>query len=121
MYTCTLNIISCGLVYNCRYPQYTLPAQDERYPESDLLEALQLTVEEADKCQMVAQQPGQGDMRYCYQTELLLDSSWRFLAPRCMSQVRTRGANTKYRLIVEEADKCQMVAQQLCSSQGKVT
>ena len=25
-------------------------------PESDLLEALQLTVEEADKCQMVAQQ-----------------------------------------------------------------
>ena len=56
MYTCTLNIISCGLVYNCRYPQYTLPAQDERYPESDLLEALQLTVEEADKCQMVAQQ-----------------------------------------------------------------
>ena len=31
-------------------------ARDERYPESDLLEALQLTVEEADKCQMVAQQ-----------------------------------------------------------------
>merc|ERR1719285_1275493 len=33
-----------------------LKCRAERYPESELLEALQLTVEEADKCQMVAQQ-----------------------------------------------------------------
>ena len=31
-------------------------AGDNKYPESELLEALQLTVEEAEKCQMVAQQ-----------------------------------------------------------------
>ena len=30
LYTYTLNIISYAHVYNCRYPQYTLPAQDQR-------------------------------------------------------------------------------------------
>ena len=45
-------------------------------------------------------------MRYC----CLLASSWRFLAPHCMSQVGTRGADTKYRLIAEE---CQLFVNQL--------
>ena len=69
-------------------------AREERYPESELLEALQLTVEEADKCQMVAQQ-------------------------LCSSQgkVRTRGADTKYRLTVEEL---QLFANQLETLPAKV-
>merc|ERR1719356_1642834 len=55
-------------------------ARDNKYPESELLEALQLTVEEADKCQMVAQQ---------------LCSN--------KGKVRTRlGADAKYRLTLEE-------------------
>ena len=55
-------------------------AQSNKYPESELLEALQLTVEEADKCQMVAQQ---------------LCSN--------KGKVRTRlGADAKYRLTLEE-------------------
>ena len=56
---------------------------ERKYPASELLEALQLTVEEADKCQMVAHQ-------------------------LCTTQgkVRTRlgGADAKYRLTVEELE-----------------
>jgi len=71
-------------------------AREHKYPESELLEALQLTVEEADKCQMVAQQ-------------------------LCNNQgkVRTRlGAEAKYRLTVEEL---QLFANQLETLPAKVS
>jgi len=71
-------------------------ASDNKYPESELLEALQLTVEEAEKCQMVAQQ-------------------------LCNNQgkVRTRmGADAKYRLTLEEL---QLFANQLETLPAKVT
>ena len=72
-------------------------AMDNKYPESELLEALQLTVEEADKCQMVAQQ-------LC----------------SVQGKVRTRlGADTaKYRLTLEEL---QLFANQLETLPAKVT
>ena len=71
-------------------------AQNNKYPESELLEALQLTVEEADKCQMVAQQ---------------LCSS--------KGKVRTRlGADAKYRLTLEEL---QLFSNQLETLPAKVT
>ena len=71
-------------------------AQTNKYPESELLEALQLTVEEADKCQMVAQQ---------------LCSS--------KGKVRTRlGADAKYRLTLEEL---QLFSNQLETLPAKVT
>ena len=71
-------------------------ASDNKYPESELLEALQLTVEEADKCQMVAQQ---------------LSS--------VKGKVRTRlGADAKYRLTLEEL---QLFANQLETLPAKVT
>merc|ERR1719410_2557900 len=72
-------------------------ASDNKYPESELLEALQLTVEEADKCQMVAQQ---------------LSS--------VKGKVRTRlGADTaKYSLTLEEL---QLFANQLETLPAKVT
>ncbi len=38
-------------------------ATERRYPESELLEALQLTVEEAEKCQTVANQLGNKKVR----------------------------------------------------------
>ena len=70
-------------------------ALDNKYPESELLEALQLTVEEADKCQMVAQQ--------------LCNNK----------KVRTRlGADAKYRLTVEEL---QLFANQLETLPAKVS
>ena len=70
-------------------------ARDNKYPESELLEALQLTVEEADKCQMVAQQ---------------LCSN--------KGKVRTRlGADTKYRLTLEEL---QLFSNQLETLPAKV-
>ena len=73
-----------------------IEASDNKYPESELLEALQLTVEEADKCQMVAQQ---------------LSS--------VKGKVRTRlGADAKYRLTLEEL---QLFANQLETLPAKVS
>jgi len=76
-------------------------ARDNKYPESDLLEALQLTVEEADKCQMVAQQ-------------LCASGEERVHKPR------TRGsqADAKYRLTVEEL---QLFANQLETLPARVS
>merc|ERR1719282_48451 len=71
-------------------------ATENKYPESELLEALQLTVEEAEKCQMVAQQ-------LC----------------SVQGKVRTRlGADAKYRLTLEEL---QLFANQLETLPAKVT
>ena len=60
-----------------------------KYPESELLEALQLTVEEAEKCQTVVHQ--------------LCTSNQK-------AKTRCRGVDAKYRLTVEEL---QLFAKQL--------
>ena len=75
-------------------------ARDNKYPKSELLEALQLTMEEAEKCQMVTQQ-------LCGSTE---DRP---------SKPRTRGsqADAKYRLTAEEL---QLFANQLETLPAKV-
>ena len=71
-------------------------ASERKYPESELHEALQVTVEEADKCQTVANQLGNKKVR-----------------------TRTRGIlDTKYRLTVEEL---QLFANQLEMLPAKVS
>ncbi len=71
-------------------------AQTSKYPETELFEALTLTVEEADKCQQVANQLGNKKVR-----------------------TRTRGvADSKYRLTVEEL---QLFATQLETLPAVVT
>ena len=75
-------------------------ARDIKYPKSELLEALQLTIKEAEKCQMVAQQ-------LCSSTEDMPSK------PR----TRVSQADAKYRLTAEEL---QLFANQLETLPAKV-
>lgn len=93
-------------------------AQTRKYPATELLEALQLTVEEAEKCQTVANQLGNKKVRT--RTRGVVDSRYRLTVEELqlfVTQLEALPARVTGResvaLLLEQVEKFQKTAQKL--------